>query len=86
MTKLAKILMIIWGVLAILSFVSAFFAPLYFKIIGLVFGTLNMLTIASLIITYFQTKYYQNKLDKEINEYVQLQEGEESTEEKTGGK
>jgi preprotein translocase subunit SecF len=81
MTKLAKILMIIWGVLAILSFVSAFFAPLYFKIIGLVFGTLNMLTIASLIIAYFQTKYYQNKLDKEIKEYVQLQEGEESTKE-----
>lgn len=74
MTKLAKILMIIWGVLAILSFVSAFFAPLYFKIIGLVFGSLNMLTLITLVITYFQTKYYKNKLENEFEEYgLQLQ-------------
>jgi hypothetical protein len=84
MSKFSKILMGIWGVLAILSFVSAFFAPIYFMIVGLVFGGLNMLVILSVVIAYFQMLYYQNKLNKQIEEYgqMQLQESEETTQEK----
>lgn len=78
MSKFSKILLGIWAVLAIVSFICAFFCPLFPKIIGIVFGGLNILTILSLIITYFQGIYYKNKLEKEI-EYVQLQEGEETT-------
>lgn len=86
MSKFSKILMIIWGVLAILSFVSAFFAPLYFMIVGLVFGGMNMLVILSVVVAYLQMLYYQNKLDKQIKEYgqVQLQKGEETSQEDRG--
>lgn len=80
MTKLGKIMLIIWGVLALLSFVSAFWAPLYFKIIGITFGALNVMILLTLVISYFQGLYYSNKVKKEFED-VQLQEGEETTEE-----
>lgn len=79
MSKLSKILIGVWGCLAIISFISAFFAPLYFKIIGLLFGGLNMLTILSVIVTYFQGLYYNRKIQKEIEDGMQLQESETST-------
>lgn len=72
MNKFTKILLLVWACLAILSFVSAFWAPLYFKIIGLTFGGLNMITILTWVITYLQGIYYQNKIEKEI-ENVQMQ-------------
>ena len=84
MTKLGKIMLIIWGVLALLSFVSAFWAPLYFKIIGIAFGALNVMILLTLVISYFQGLYYSNKLNKELED-VQLQTLQETPEEKTGG-
>lgn len=54
MTKFTKILMIIWACLAILSFVCAFFCPLFIKITGIAFGVLNTLTIMSWVLLYIQ--------------------------------
>ena len=53
----------------------AFFAPLYFKIIGIAFGVLNLTVIITLVITYFQGLYWKNKLNTD----VQLQEDEAET-------
>ena len=76
MSKLSKIMLMVWSILALISFTSAFFAPLYFKIIGLIFGSLNIMVILTLVISYFQGIYYTKKL-KEIENGMQLQEGEE---------
>lgn len=76
MNKFSKIMLLIWCILALVSFISAFFAPLYFKIIGLLFGSLNILTILTLVITYFQGVIINHKLNKEVENGLQLQEGE----------
>ena len=55
MNKIGKIMIAIWAVLAIASFVSAFWAPIFFKVLGLVFGGLNMIIILSWVIAYFQS-------------------------------
>lgn len=62
MSKLSKVLFAIWMVIAVVSFVASFWAPLLFKIIGLTFGGLNMLIILSLVITYFQGLAQARKL------------------------
>ena len=41
MNKYSKIMLAVWCVLALICFISAFFAPLYFKIIGIAFGVLH---------------------------------------------
>lgn len=79
MDKFTKILMGIWVCLAILSFVCAFFCPLIPKIIGLVFGGLNIITILSVVIAYLQGIYYKRKINKETENGLQLQEGQEET-------
>lgn len=84
MNKLAKILTGTWGVLALVSFISAFFAPLYFKIIGLTFGVLNLFIILAWVITYLQDLF----IKKNINNGLQLQEEdkeETDTTETSGG-
>lgn len=73
MNKFSNIMLMIWGILALVSFISAFWAPIFFKIIGLTFGGLNMIVILTLVITFFQGVYYRNKLNQEN---VQLQESE----------
>lgn len=65
MTKFTKIMLAVWCVLALICFISAFFAPLYFKIIGIAFGSLNLIVILSMIIGYFQGLYWDNKLKKD---------------------
>ena len=45
--KLTKILFLVWCGLAIASFVSSFWAPLIIKIIGIVFGSVNLLIMGS---------------------------------------
>lgn len=85
MSKLSKIMLMIWGILALISFVSAFFAPIIFKIIGLLFGSLNMMVILTYVIVYFQEKYYVNKLNKEIEDGLQLQETQEKNYTETRG-
>lgn len=65
MSKMTKIMMGIWAFLAIVSFICAFFCPLFPKIIGLTFGGLNILVILTYIIAYFQGLYWKNKIQKE---------------------
>jgi hypothetical protein len=79
MSNLSKIMLGVWSVLAIMSFVCAFFAPIFPMIVGLAFGGLNIMIVLTLVISYFQGIYYQKKLDKEIEKYgLQLQEGEKT--------
>ena len=64
MNKLGKVLFIIWMVLAVLSFVVSFWAPLFFEVLGLVFGGFNMLTILSWTISTIQERK-RNKAKEE---------------------
>lgn len=54
MDKLSKILFLVWIVLAIASFVASFWAPIVIKIIGLVFGSMNLMIIGSWVIATLQ--------------------------------
>lgn len=65
MNKMSKIMLGIWAVLAIVSFICAFFCPIFPKIIGIAFGVLNLSVIITLVITYFQGLYWKNKIQKE---------------------
>ena len=62
---MTKIMLGIWAVLAIVSFICAFFCPIFPKIIGIAFGVLNLSVILTLVITYFQGLYWKNKIQKE---------------------
>lgn len=42
MNKLTKVLFIIWAILAVASFVAGFYAPMWIKIIEVVFGIFNI--------------------------------------------
>lgn len=68
MNKVNKIILLVWAILALISFVSAFWAPLYFKIIGIVFGSLNIVTIITWVLSYFVMKGNQNMLNKMIED------------------
>ena len=68
MNKVNKIILLVWAILALISFVSAFWAPLYFKIIGIAFGSLNMITIITWVLSYFVMKGKQNMLNKMIED------------------
>ena len=65
MSKMTKILMGIWAFLAIVSFICAFFCPIFPKIIGIAFGVLNLSVIITLVVAYFQGLYWKNKLNKD---------------------
>ena len=65
MSKMTKIMLWIWAVLAIVSFICAFFCPLFPKIIGIAFGVLNLSVIITLVVAYFQGLYWKNKLNKD---------------------
>lgn len=67
MNKMSKWLLGIWMILAVLSFVVSFWAPLFIKVVGIVFGSLNLMIIGSLVITYFQGLAQGRKL-KELEE------------------
>ena len=69
----------IWAVLAIVSFICAFFCPIFPKIIGIAFGVLNLSVILTLVITYFQGLYWKNKLNGDNGTILQLQEDEAET-------
>ena len=76
---MSKIMLGIWAVLAIVSFICAFFCPIFPKIIGIAFGVLNFSVILTLVITYFQGLYWKNKLNKDNGTILQLQEDEAET-------
>jgi uncharacterized protein YacL len=64
--KFSKILFIVWMVLAIASFVASFWAPIVIKVIGLVFGGLNLMIIGSWVISYFQEKIAAKKMEEQL--------------------
>ena len=79
MSKMSKIMTGIWAVLAIVSFICAFFCPLFPKIIGLAFGALNLGVIITLVVAYFQGLYWKKKLNKDDGTILQLQKDETET-------
>jgi uncharacterized membrane protein required for colicin V production len=74
-----KILLIIWALLALSSFVSSFFAPLVVKIIGLTFGGVNIIIILtwvfSLLYKYIDEARLQAFLE-EANKSIDEELGE----------
>lgn len=68
MNKINKIILLVWAILALISFVSSFWAPLYFKIIGIAFGSLNIVTIITWLVLYFTMRSNQKTLDKMIED------------------
>lgn len=79
MEKFIKIFWTVWVCLALISFVSAFWAPLFYKIIGIAFGSINIIAILSVVISYFQGAF-----NKDIENELQLQtEDKEIIEEET---
>lgn len=63
--KITNILLMVWSVLAIASFVVAFFVtPLIAKIILLVFGSINLMIIGSWAIAFIQAVREYNKITK----------------------
>lgn len=68
MNKVNKIILLVWAILALISFVSSFWAPLYFKIIGIAFGSLNIITIITWLVLYFTMRSNQKTLDKMIKD------------------
>lgn len=79
MSKMSKILTGIWAFLAIVSFICAFFCPLFPKIIGLAFGALNLGVIITLVVAYFQGLYWKKKLEKNNGTILQLPQDEAET-------
>lgn len=69
MTKMSKILLIIWSLLAILNFIFAFWIePIVLMITGLTFGAFNIIVILTWVLFYFVMKGNQNLLNKMIEE------------------
>lgn len=68
--KLTKFLMAIWVVLAVASFVSGWFAPLFWGIVNWVFGGLNLMIIISWTIALIQARkeYKKQMLAQEKKE------------------
>ena len=76
MEKFIKIFWIVWVCLALISFVSAFWAPLFYKIIGIAFGSINIIAILSVVISYFQGAF--NK-EADIEDGMPMQTEDEET-------
>lgn len=64
MSKMSKIMLGIWVFLAIVSFICAFFCPIFPKIIGIAFGGLNIITIMTWVISYSVLKRRQDAVDE----------------------
>ena len=79
MDGFSKIMLGIWAVLAIVSFICAFFCPLFPKIIGLAFGALNLGVIITLVVAYFQGLNWKKKLEKNNGTILQLPQDEAET-------
>lgn len=69
MDKFSMILFTIWMVLAVASFVCNFFIPVTFvRVLGWVFGSLNLLIVISWVTAYFKEKAALKKSNKEQKE------------------
>ena len=72
-SKLTIVLMILWAVLAVASFVSGWFAPLFWGIVNWVFGGLNLMIIGSWVISTIVAKRAYNKQEKLLAEQKELE-------------
>lgn len=72
--KMTKILMIVWAVLAVASFVSGWFAPLFWGIVNWAFGGLNLMIIGSWAIATALAKREYKKQEKLLAEQNQVEE------------
>ena len=72
--KMTKILMIVWAVLAVASFVSGWWAPLFWGIVNWVFGALNLMIIGSWTIATVLAKREYKKQEKLLAEQNQEEE------------
>lgn len=69
MDKFSMILFTIWMVLAVASFVCNFFIPVTFvRVLGWVFGSLNLLIVISWVTAYFKEKAALKNSNKEQKE------------------
>ena len=68
MNTFTKILIFVWSLLSIASFICAFFLPTLPMFINLTFGGLNLMVIINYIVTYFQMKKVKNNLSKTLEE------------------
>ena len=60
--------MILWAVLALASFVSGWFAPLFWGIVNWVFGGLNLMIIGSWAVALIQARKEYKKQMKMLAE------------------
>ena len=72
--KMTKILMIVWAVLAVASFVSGWFAPLFWGIVNWAFGGLNLMIIGSWAIATALAKREYKKQEKLLAEQKEMEE------------
>lgn len=73
-SKLTIVLMILWAVLAVASFVSGWWAPLFWGIVNWVFGGLNLMIIGSWVIATLLAKREYKKQEKLLAEQNQVEE------------
>lgn len=72
--KMTKILMIVWAVLAVASFVSGWWAPLFWGIVNWAFGGLNLMIIGSWTIATALAKREYKKQEKLLAEQKEMEE------------
>lgn len=84
MSKFSKIITLTWLVLALMSFITAFFLPTFPKIINITFGVLNIITVLSYVITMVQNTRLKNKIKDLIEEENGMSMQEEESEETSG--
>lgn len=68
MDKMTKVLFIVWCVLAVAAFAASFFCPLIPKIIGIVFGGMNLLIIGAWISSIIEGRKEYKEQQKLLEE------------------
>lgn len=64
MDRTGKVMFIVWAVLAVAAFVSAFFAsPFWVKLVGWCFGADNILLIVSYLVGLYQEKKIKKDME-----------------------
>ena len=84
MSKFSKIITITWIVLALISFVSGFYLPLFTKVINVTFGALNMIMVLTCITTAINNVRIKNKINQLLEEENGLSVQEEESKEASG--
>lgn len=68
MSNFTKVLIVIWSILALINFTASFFIPIiFYKVIGISFGILNIINILTLLFTWIVEKL--NKFQRENKDF-----------------